>query len=72
MPNKTRKTFAKKPAFNCSFYDVYAVGKIPSLKVLVALAHKDQTAFSYSCWDIIVQHKRESEPSADLGVKTEQ
>lgn len=72
MPKKSPKTFVKKPSvFNCSFYGVYAVDKIPSPKVLVAVTHKDQTAFSDSCWDLIVQWERESEPSADLGVKTE-
>lgn len=73
MPKKTPKTFVNKPsAFNCSFYGVYAVHKILSSKVLVAFARKDQTAFSDSRWDLIVQRKRESEPSADLGVKMEQ
>lgn len=73
MPKKPPKTFVKKSySFSCSFYGVYTVHKILSPKVLVALAHKDQTAFSDSCWDFIVQRKREPQPSAALGAETEQ
>lgn len=73
MPKRPPKTFVKKSySFSCSFYGVYTVHKILSPKVLVALAHEDQTAFSDSCWDLFVQRKREPQPSAALGAETEQ